>query len=263
MPVGFAAWLLGIPVVIHDADAVPGLTNRLLAPLATKIGTGLPLEHFDYPSTKAKYVSVAIGEQFKPVTNEQRKELKQKLGFDTKRPLTVFTGGGQGARKINDAVILHLREILEFTNVLLLSGSEQYDDVRALTPDDDPRFMVKDFMPGLSSVFGAADIVVTRAGATALLELAAMEVPTIAVPSKRLVWQIEHVKLFEKRQAVIVLDEDNFDDPRDKKLPDTIKQLAKDTALRTKLASNLATFAHPHAARDMADLILSAIGRQK
>lgn len=263
MPVGWAAWLLRIPLVIHDADAVPGLTNRLLSPLAAKIGTGLPLEHFNYSASKAKYVSVAIDPQYRKVTSEQRQELKRQLGFDEKRPLTVFTGGGQGAKQINDVVMYHLKDILEFSNVLLLSGAAQFDEVRTLAPRDDPRFILKDFVPGLHDVFGAADIVVTRAGATALLELAAMGVPTVAIPSKRLVWQVEHVKLFEKKQAVIVLDEDLFKNPDDMSLPDTIKRLVSDVNLRKNLGSHLATFAHPQAARDMAELILSAVRKRR
>ncbi|MCA9334527.1 glycosyltransferase, partial [Candidatus Saccharibacteria bacterium] len=139
LPVGYAAWLLRIPLVIHDADAVAGLTNRLLAPLAAKIGTGLPLEYYDYPRSKATYVSVAISSDFKKVSDEQRKKLKKQLGFDDSRPLVVFTGGGQGARQINDAVLLHYKELVSIANVLLLSGASQYDDVRALTPPDDPR----------------------------------------------------------------------------------------------------------------------------
>lgn len=263
LPVGYAAWLLRIPLVIHDADAVAGLTNRLLAPLAAKIGTGLPLEYYDYPRSKATYVSVAISSDFKKVSDEQRKKLKKQLGFDDSRPLVVFTGGGQGARQINDAVLLHYKELVSIANVLLLSGASQYDDVRALTPPDDPRFLVKDFIPGLSTVFGAADIVVTRAGATALLELAAMEIPTIVIPSNRLVWQVEHVKVFEKKQAVIVLDEDRFKDPKDTSLPDAVRSLATNAALRKKLSSQLARFAHPQAAHDMADVIVSEVRVRK
>lgn len=258
LPVGWAAWLLRIPLVIHDADAVPGLTNRLLAPLATQIGTGLSLDHFRYPKSKAHYVGVAIDPQYRVVTDAERRAFKQELGFDTKRPLVVVTGGGQGSKQINETVVIHLSELLESTNVLLLSGAAHYDEMFSLTPQNDPRYMLKDFIPGLPKVFGAADIVISRAGATALLELAAMAMPTIVVPSKRLIWQVEHVKLFVHENAVLTLDEDTFEDPNDRSLVTAIQSLLKDEAYRTKLGANLHRMARPHAARDMANIIIKA-----
>lgn len=258
LPVGWAAWLLRIPLVIHDADAVPGLTNRLLAPLAKQIGTGLSLDHFRYPKSKAHYVGVAIDPAYKKVSDTERNAYKRELGFDTDRPLVVVTGGGQGSKQINDVVAYHLNELLDTTNVLLLSGAAHYDKLFSLTPQNDPRFVLKDFIPGLPKVFGAADVVVSRAGATALLELAAMAMPTIVVPSKRLRWQVEHVKLFVQEEAVISLDEDKFDNPNDRSLVDAVKLLLENDEGRKKLGANLHKMARPHAARDMADIIAKA-----
>ena len=263
LPVGWAAWLLRIPVVIHDADAVPGITNRLLAPLAKGIGTGLSLDHFNYPAAKATYVGTAIDPSYKVVSDDERKRFKKQLGFDQDRPLTVFTGGGQGSRQINDAVMVHLQDLLKHTNVLLLSGKAQYDELRSLTPQNDPRFILKDFVPGLVDVFSAADIVVSRAGATALLELAAMAMPTIVIPSKRLVWQVEHVKVYEEKQAVLVLDEDKFEQPGDTSLFEAVSSLVNDATLQKKLASNLHKLATPHAAKDMASIILHAARKKR
>ncbi len=263
LPVGIAAWLLRVPLVIHDADAVPGLTNRLLAPLAARIGTGLSLEHFQYPASKAKYVGIAIDPKYRRVTEEERKKYKKELGFDNKRPLVVFTGGGQGSRQINNAVAAHLNELLEYANVLLLSGTAQYDELRSLTPQDDTRFVLKDFVPGLPEVFGAADIVVSRAGATALLELAAMAIPTVIIPSKRLVWQVEHAKLYADAQAVVVLDEDKFENLEDTSLVTTVAELVNDSRRREKLATNLHKMARPKAAEDMAALINSVVRKKR
>ena len=257
LPVGIAAWLLRIPVVIHDSDIHPGLTNRLLAPFATRIATGMPLEHYNYPQQKTTYVGTPISSAFHPLDSRRRNEIKKALGFDTSRPLVVVTGGGQGARPINDAIMIHLKELLGHTNILLLSGSAQYDELRSLTPQDDPRFLLKDFMvQGMHEVIGAADIVVSRAGATSLLELAAAARPTIVVPSKRLVWQVKHVQSYIDTEAVISLDEDAFIDAADTSLRDTILHLLQSSTLRERLAHNIHQHARPHAARDMAHLII-------
>ncbi len=255
LPVGYAAWLLRIPVVIHDGDAVPGLTNRLLAPLATHIATGMPLNNYDYPANKSSYVGIAIDQRYKPVDDKKRSSLKEALGFDPIRPLTVVTGGGQGSRQINDVVAVHLNELLEFTNVLLLAGSAQFDELNSLTPQNDPRFVLKDFLPGLHDVLGAADVVVSRAGATALLELAAIGSPTIIIPSKRLAWQIGQADYYIEREAVLPLDEDVFENPNDRSLVDAVRQLVDDAMLAQRLGRNLHKLARPHAAREMAGII--------
>lgn len=263
LPVGVAARLLRIPLVIHDSDAVPGLTNRLLAPLANRIATGMPLQYYNYPTAKSSYVGIPIDPAYKILSEEQQQKLKTKLGFEPERSLTVFAGGGLGARLINEAVARNLDDLLKFTNVVLLSGASQYDELRSLTPTDDPRFVLKDFVPGLPELFGAADVVVTRAGATALLELAALGSPTIVIPSKRLNWQVKHAEFFVVEQAVLSLDEDKFDMPGDRSLIDAVRLVLGDAELRHRLSNKLHRLSKPRAAIDMAALIERAARKRR
>lgn len=255
LPVGWAAWILRIPVVIHDSDAHAGLTNRLLAPVASRIATGVPLSHYTYPPEKSVYVGIPVDPKYRIVSDGEQSAAKKALGMDPSRPLTVITGGGQGSKQINDTIALHLDELLVFTNVLLNSGSAQFDELHSLTPQNDPRFMLKDFVPGLVEQFAAADVVVSRAGATALLELAAMAKPTIVIPSKRLTWQVKHAKLYADEHAVIVVDEDTFNDKDDDTLVTAIRQLVDQPQLRNKLGARIHALARPHAANDMAGII--------
>lgn len=264
LPVGYAAWLLRIPIVIHDSDAHPGLTNRLLAPLAKRIATGVSLEHYNYPANKSAYVGIPISSQYKPLSLKRRQEVKAALGFDAKCPLTVFVGGGLGSKPINENVALHLKELLKMTNVVLISGTAQYDEMRSLTPVDDPRFRLEAFLSsGLPELLGAADIVVSRAGATALLELAALGRPTIVIPSKRLVWQVKHAKLYDDMQAVYLLDEDLFKEPEDMSLVAAVKKLLEDDILRERLGKNLHKLAKPNATRDLAAMIMSVTRKRR
>jgi len=260
LPVGYAAWLLRIPIVIHDSDAHPGLTNRLLAPLARRIATGASLDYYNYPREKSAYVGIPIDSHYHELTAEERQTVKMSLGFETERPLTVFVGGGQGAKQINDNVALHLKELLWITDVVLVSGTAQYDELRSLTPQDDSRFRLEAFVPPseLARILAAADVVVSRAGATFLLELAALARPTILIPSKRLVWQVKHAQLYIDQQAVYALDEDMFERHGDSSLVEAVTEVLTDTALREKLAHNLHKQAKPHAAHDLADIILEA-----
>ena len=98
LPVGMAARVLRIPLVIHDSDAHPGLTNRILAKWASAIATGAPLKHYPYPESISRYVGIPIATEFAPFTDQQRTEAKRTLGLDPNRPLVVVTGGRVGCQ---------------------------------------------------------------------------------------------------------------------------------------------------------------------
>lgn len=261
LPVGWAARVLRIPVVIHDSDAHPGLTNRLLARHAMAIATGAPLEYYPYPKTKSRYVGIPISSEFRPFDELERVQVKMDMGFDPARPLIVVTGGGLGARRINDAVALHLNELLAFTNVVLISGADQFDELRALTPQDDPRFQLYDFVSkDMARLMGAADLVIARAGATTILELAALAKPTILIPNGRLTGghQLKNAKVYEDKQAAIIVTEDLSEASKTIEIVQPIKRILTNKQLQSDLAKNIHGFAKPYAARDVADMILTA-----
>lgn len=262
LPVGWAAALLRIPLVIHDSDAHPGLTNRLLARYATLIATGAPLEYYQYPVAKTHYVGIPISDAFRPYTVPERKALKAELGMDPARPLVVATGGGLGAKILNDEIALHLQSILEVTNLILISGSDQYDDLRSTTPQNDPRYQLHAFISqGMAKMLGAADAVVSRAGATTLLELAALAKPTILVPNGRLTGghQLKNAKVYSDKNAVLVVDDEQFGDSENTTLPQTIKSVVEDSQLQEQLGRAIYGFAKPDAAHDTAALIIKAV----
>jgi UDP-N-acetylglucosamine--N-acetylmuramyl-(pentapeptide) pyrophosphoryl-undecaprenol N-acetylglucosamine transferase len=174
LPVGIAARLLGIPLVIHDSDAHPGLTNRILGKWANAIATGAPLEYYSYPADKARYTGIPISSEFREFSSAEQTAAKEKWGINTERPLIVVTGGGLGASRINDTVVLTLHNLLKLGSIILISGTWQYDEIRALTPPNDDKFQLHSFISqDMASLLGAADVVVARAGATTILELAA------------------------------------------------------------------------------------------
>ena len=261
LPVGWAAWLLRIPLVIHDSDAHPGLTNRLLAPIATTIATGAPLEYYPYPKTKSVYIGTPVGDDFVPFSTTRQKAAKVQLGFDSQRPLVVVTGGGLGAKRINDAVIFHLQTLLKQANIVLIAGADHYDELRALTPQDDHRFQLYGFISqDMVTFLGAADVVVARAGATTLLELAALAKPVILVPNAKLTGghQLKNAKVYADKNAVVVLDEETFDEPSSTSLPDSISKVLSSEKMQQTLSKNIYQLARPDAAKRMAALVLEA-----
>lgn len=260
LPVGLAARILNIPLVIHDSDAHPGLTNRILAKWASAIATGAPLEYYSYPKAISRYVGIPISDSFHPFSASERMLARKQWGIDPDDKLIVVTGGGLGAKRINDAVAEVLSELLKLGSVVLVAGAGQYDQLRALTPENDSRFQLHAFISsGMAALLGSADVVVARAGATTILELAALERPTILIPNGKLTGghQLKNAAVYNEAEAVKIIDEQAMEDDPNvlvTAVSDVIGN-PKDSAL---MAQRFSKFSRPNAAKVMADMILDA-----
>lgn len=263
LPIGFAAYLLRIPLVIHDSDAHPGLTNRILSHFAVSIGTGAPLKFYSYPASRARYVGVPVRPEYVPYSKDQQRSAKQALGFDADMPLIVVTGGGLGARRLNEAVARTISMLTQQTNVILITGKVLYESVRELLPEDTAQYHIESFVgEEMVDMLGAADIVVARAGATTILELAALAKPTILVPNGFLTGghQLKNAAVYAESGAVRVINELELDaDPTI--LTHEVTDLLADREAMEVMGQAFHQFARPDAAKDMADLIISAINR--
>lgn len=259
LPVGIAARLLGIPLVIHDSDAHPGLTNRVLGKWATLIATGAPLEYYSYPKSKSRYVGIPISSDFHEFTDSERVSARKQWGISQDYPLIVVTGGGLGASRINDTVALQLKELMKLGSVVLISGTGQYDELRSITPPDSDRFQLHSFVSkDMAKLLGAADVVVTRAGATTILELAALVKPTILIPNGKLTGghQLKNAAVYLKKNAVLVIDEEKMMESPEI-LVESIKSILSDPKRAKSMAESFSSFVKSNAARDVADMIIS------
>lgn len=259
LPVGLAAHVLGIPLVIHDSDAHPGLTNRILSRWATKIATGAPLEYYNYPADRSKYVGIPVNEAFRPLDAAEQRAAKKRWGVAPDQPLVVVTGGGLGARRLNQTVLEARGELEKMASVILVSGKGPYDELRAQVPKDTARFQLHPFIDTMHELLGAADVVVTRAGATTILELAALQKPTILVPNAALTGghQLKNAAVYGEAHVAVVLDEDTMvEDPT--LLVTAVRDYLQDPKTAAAMATRFGQFAKPHAAKDMAAMILSA-----
>ena len=259
LPVGMAARVLKIPLVIHDSDAHPGLTNRILSRWATSIGTGAPLEYYHYPKSKSKYVGIPINASFRPYTKAEQWDAKREWGINPDKPLIVVTGGGLGARRLNNTVVSVSKKLQKSASIILLSGVAQYDELKAKLPKNNENFQLHAFTSEMPQLLGAADIVITRAGATTILELVALAKPTILVPNAALTGghQIKNAAVYEDAKAAIVLVEDDMIDTP-KMLLDAVDELLNNPKETQAMARRFAAFAKPDAAKDMAKMILTA-----
>jgi UDP-N-acetylglucosamine--N-acetylmuramyl-(pentapeptide) pyrophosphoryl-undecaprenol N-acetylglucosamine transferase len=260
LPVGIAAKWLKIPYVIHDSDAAPGLTNRILAGHAVKIATGMPLDFYKYPEGRAVWTGIPISSDFVPVSKTEQKKLKEELGFDSSKKLVVVTGGSLGARHINEAVVKILPELLKESCVALISGQTDYEALKKENSEflENKNFQLLSFTNEIVKFFGAADVVVSRAGASTLSELASMEKAVVLVPNHKLpgFHQVKNAENYEKsRAAMLVSDAEEGVD--EKKLLAAINSLLGDEKKRAEYSKNLGKFAKNDAAKQLAEIVLA------
>lgn len=257
LPMGITAWLLRIPLVIHDSDMRPGLTNRILSRFATTIATGSALENYPYDKHKSHFTGVPVGAQFTPVSDEKQKLLKRQLGVDENKLLIIATGGGLGSQTINSAAIEAVKQLIS-DNVCLyvIAGKRNYAAAKQQGGGVEGIQVVDFVYDGMANILGAADIVVARGSATFLQELAGLEKTVVAIPARQLSDQIKNVEFYRSNDMAIVLTDAEL---AGGELVDTLKMLQGDADRRYELAHKLHQSAHPSAADDVARLIMQTI----
>jgi len=258
LPVGYAAKLLRIPLVIHDSDTRPGLTNKLLARFATSIATGAPVENYSYPPEKTTYTGVPIDKAFRPFTDKEQVQAKDDIGVvDLAKPLVVVTGGGLGAESINTGMVRIAQALIDDGySIYHVSGKKHYDKLKHRVPQH-PAYHLEAFVyKDMVRVLGAADVVISRASATFLQELAALAKPTIIVPAQHLGDQVKNAAVFEEAQAGTVLTdaEVRVGDT----LQEAIESLLRNDKTTAAMVKRFHMFAREHAARDVAEMIIQA-----
>jgi UDP-N-acetylglucosamine--N-acetylmuramyl-(pentapeptide) pyrophosphoryl-undecaprenol N-acetylglucosamine transferase len=258
LPVGLAAHVLRIPLVIHDSDTVPGLTNRILARYASYIGTGAPVENYpNYPRNRTKFVGIPVRTEFHKLSTDEKIAAKEKIGLDGRKKLVLATGGGLGSSELSRVVVKEAPEIIDHdAQILLLIGESK----NLAVPEIDG-LMVRPFLTDdYSRLAAAADVVITRAGATAMAEFASVGAATIVVPNPFLAGdhQTKNAMIWQKADATIVIEQKDLQ-TQPGLLSTEIIKLLDDDKLRSNLSKNLAKFARPDALDQMVKMILEAL----
>lgn len=263
LPLGIAAKLRGIPLVIHDSDTRPGLTNRVLAKYAARIATGSPLDNYPYDRSISSYVGVPINPDFHPLTEEEQKAAKLHIGVvDARHPLLVVTGGGLGSKAINDAVVEIAGQLVnKGIEIYHVTGKKHAAHVEKAAINHPLYHIVPFVYKDMASVLGAADVVISRGSATFLQELAALKKAAIVIPAKHLSDQVKNAAVYEEAEAVMTLTDDQLKRPHI--LYDAVMELIDNPAAIDVMSDRLHGFARPDAALDTARLIVEALEQKR
>jgi UDP-N-acetylglucosamine--N-acetylmuramyl-(pentapeptide) pyrophosphoryl-undecaprenol N-acetylglucosamine transferase len=265
VPVGIAAKLLRIPIVTHDSDAMPGLANRIVGRWAKIHATGMPAAYYPYPRPSVHYVGIPIDGRIKKVTPKIQNQVKRELKLPVESKVLIVSGGGNGSERLNNLMLAIAAELLE-TNLNLyiihLTGlqheAEMKQACKALPLNDQKRIICMGYSNDFYALSAAADLVVARAGATTLAELAAAGKASIVIPAPFLAGghQLKNAEELVKHDAVVVAPDHTEPD----ELLALINSLLDDDRRRFELARNLYGMAKPNASAELADLILKTAG---
>ncbi len=241
-PVGLAAVLRRVPLVLMEADSHLGLTNRLLAPLAQRVCLAFPIPG----RTGERYL--LTGRPVPPPASD-RAAARRRFGIGPNETCVLVFGGSQGARSINVAAVAAFAGAR--FHVLHAAGERDLADLQSPGPHYDLRGYISDF----SEALVASDLVVARSGGS-IFEVAAAGRPAILIPYPYATadHQTANARFMESAGAAIVIPDSELTGPR---LAQEVGRLLADPGRLAAMARSAAAVARPDAARDIAREILA------
>ena len=248
-PGGIAAWLLRRPLVIHEANAVCGVTNRLLAPFSKHMLTGF--ENVRHLGTRAKWTG-------NPVRQEIVRSTSTKESADAAQPLRLLVlGGSQGARSINELVPRALGDS-HFRSGLIIThqcGRDREAEVSRAYQDIQIPARVVPFIEDMSSAYREADLVIARSGAMTVTELCAAGLASILLPFPFAAsnHQAANAQVLSRAGAAVVIEASILDQHR---LAKEIDRLLGDRNLLLEMGYAAGKLARPDATAEVAGYCL-------
>lgn len=264
VPVVIAARILRIPIIIHESDAEPGRANLLAAKFAEKIAISFDSAAKFFPKNVQDKIARTGIPIRKALMRVEPEGARQYLGLEHGIPTVLILGGSQGAANINEVVLSALPDLVAFANVIHQTGQAHFDNVKAVADvvigksEHAARYHPINYMSDISlqRAAGAADIVVSRAGATAIAEIGLWKKPAIIIPIPESVSHNQRANAYAYADtgAAFVLEEANLTPHL---LVSQIQRVTGDKDLSERMAKASAGFTDPDAARILAKEILN------
>lgn len=254
-PVVRVAHKMNIPIFMQEQNSLPGLATRTLSQMAGTIFIAYDGATKYLPSQKCRLV----GNPVRPdLLNSNREDANKEFSLDSSKKTLLILGGSSGARGINNGVleIVRLGMIPENWQLLWQIGNKDFSEVASRIPDKlSGKYLP--FIHNMPAAYAATDLIISRAGAMALAEIAVWGLPSILIPYPHATGdhQTLNAREFAESGAAIVIPESAIAE----RLAITLTELMKDTERRNVMARGAKMLARPNAASDIAKVILEKI----
>ena len=248
-----AAYAMGIPCLIQEQNSYAGVTNKSLGKKAQKVCVAYSgMERF-FPADKIIMTGNPVRQNLLE-TKMTKEEARLSFGLEPNKKTVLMIGGSLGARTMNESVLKHLDEIRKSDAQFIWQTGKYYsqDIAEALTQKEDvPNMKVMDFIGSMDNAYAAADIVVSRAGASSISELCLLGKPCILVPSPNVAEDHQTknaLALSTKDAAIFIADKDAKDT-----LIATVLRTIEDDAKLASLSENVKKLAFHNSADVIAE----------
>jgi len=243
-PVIFAGWFCRVPIIIHQLDVRPGLSNKLATPFAKVVTVTFEKSLAAY-GKKAALTGNPIRPRLLGLYNEHRAKIKSD---DESLPVVLVLGGGTGAQFINELVAKSLNQLTGFCELIHLTGKNKSIGQTASANYQSYEFLN---LEELAWAYAAADIVISRAGIGTLTELACLGKPTIIVPIPES-HQEENAQIFHEARAAIVLKQNELTQELFVKF---IGKILSDQPLIQELSENIGQLINKEANKQICEIV--------
>ena len=246
---------MNIPCLIQEQNSYAGVTNKLLAKKARKICVAYEgMERF-FPKEKIIMTGNPVRQSLLEA-NVSREDAVKSFGLDSDKKTILIVGGSLGARTMNESVLKHL-DLVEQSDVQFIWQTGKYyhsSIVESLKDKSLPMLKVTDFISDMGAAYKAADLVVSRAGASSISEFCLIGKPVILVPSPNV------AEDHQTKNAMALVNKDAALFVSDAKASEELLQLAiktvKDTQQLESLSNNILKLALPNSAEIIADEVI-------
>ena len=245
----------GIPTVIQEQNSYPGITNKLLSKNANKICVAYEnLERF-FPKHKMILTGNPVRQDLIDI-DSKRKEALQYFNLDPNKQTLLVLGGSLGARRLNQLIA---KEILTFAahniQVIWQCGKLYFDEYKRV--EENENIQIHSFIDRMDLVYAAADIVISRAGASSVSELCIVGKPVIFIPSPNVAedHQTKNAQAVVDKKGALLLKESELDS----QFSVVFESLVKDPEKQKQLGKNIKQLALPEATKQIVDEIVKLI----
>jgi undecaprenyldiphospho-muramoylpentapeptide beta-N-acetylglucosaminyltransferase len=257
VPMAFAGQ--SIPTLLYVPDIEPGLALRVLARFADRIAVTTP-ETQNFYNKEVSPIGYPIRQELR---NWDRKKARRALKITSQHPVVLIFGGSKGAHSLNKAVRTFLPELLDEAEVIHITGALDWDEVEQFSKELNTKLSARyhcfPYLHDMGKALAAADLVVSRAGASSLGELPYFGIPAVVVPYPH-AWRYQKVNAdyLAKNGAAVVLDDDKLNDD----LLPTIMELLKNKGKREGMQEAMQRLARPKAAQVIASQLMELAGEK-
>ncbi len=246
---------MGLPTLIQEQNSYPGITNKMLSAHARAICVAYEgLDKF-FPKDKIVFTGNPVRQDLLDVNN-RRQDALQHFGLDPNKKTLLVLGGSLGARRINQLIKSELDNILQQNMQLIWQCGKLYHD-EYQKYNQSTQVQVLPFIDRMDLAYAAADLIISRAGASSVSELSIVGKPTIFIPSPNVAedHQTKNAQAIADKNGAVLIKESALDE----QFAPQFLQLVNEDEWSEKLSKNIKKLAKPNATKDIVDQVVGML----